>query len=100
MFIRGDTTPRTTSLNLSMPYTHGTLSLTPSLLFIRPRTNQRPRLRPKAQYIVLGPYPYNIYFCINLKKNCNFLFSNIIKKKKKGITWTFLYVGFDEEFVL
>ena len=38
---------------------HETLSLTPSLLFISPRTNQRPRLRLKAQNIVLGPYPYN-----------------------------------------
>ena len=38
--------------------THGALSLTPSLLFIRPRINQRPRPRPKAQYIILGPCPY------------------------------------------
>ena len=29
--------------------THGTLSLTHSLLFIRPRTNQYPKPRPKAQ---------------------------------------------------
>ena len=39
--------------------THGTLNLTPSLLFIRSRTNQRPQPRPKAQYIILGPCPYN-----------------------------------------
>ena len=39
--------------------THGTLSLIPSLLFICPRTNQRPRPRPKAQCIILGLYPYN-----------------------------------------
>ena len=45
--------------------THGTLSLTPQLLFIRPRTNQHPRPRPKAQYIILGPYHYkNIYIYI------------------------------------
>ena len=48
--------------NLPHPFhlqpTHGTLSLTPSLLFIRPRTNQCPWPRPKAQYIILGPYPY------------------------------------------
>ena len=39
--------------------TYETLSLTPLLLFIRPRTNQCPRLRPKAQYIILGSYPFN-----------------------------------------
>ena len=33
--------------------THGTLSLTPSLLFIRPQP------RHKAQYIILGSCPYN-----------------------------------------
>ena len=38
--------------------THGILSLTPSLLFIRPWTNQRPWPRTKTQYIILGPYPY------------------------------------------
>ena len=58
LFIRGDSSLD----NLPQPFhlqpTHGTLSLTPSLLFIRPRTNQRPRPRPKAQYIILGPYPY------------------------------------------
>ena len=39
--------------------THRTLSLTLSLLFIHHRINQRPRSRPKTQYIILGPYPYN-----------------------------------------
>ena len=38
---------------------YGTLSLTPSLLFNRPWTNQHPLPRPKAQYMILGPYPYN-----------------------------------------
>ena len=38
---------------------HEILSLTLSLLFISPRTNQRSQLRLKAQNIVLGPYPYN-----------------------------------------
>ena len=47
-----------------LQHTHGTLSLTPSLLFTRPQTNQRPRPRPKAQYIILGPYPYYIYIYI------------------------------------
>ena len=41
---------------------HGTLNLTPLLLFICPRTNQRPRPRPNAQYIILGPYPYKMNF--------------------------------------
>ena len=36
----------------------GTLNLTLSLLFIRPWTNQRPWLKPNAQYTILGPYPY------------------------------------------
>ena len=44
--------------------THETLSLTPSLLFIRPRINQRPWPRPNAQYIILGPYPYKGYLLI------------------------------------
>ena len=35
--------------------TYRTLNLTPSLLFISPRTNQRPRPKPKAQYTILGP---------------------------------------------
>ena len=47
-----------------LQHTHGTLSLTPSLLFTRPQTNQRPRPRPKAQYIILGPYPLYIYIYI------------------------------------
>ena len=38
---------------------YGTLSLTPLLLFIRPQTNQCSRPRPKAQYMILGLYPYN-----------------------------------------
>ena len=41
--------------------THEILSLIPSLLFIRPWTNQRPRPRPKAQYTISGPYPYNYH---------------------------------------
>ena len=41
--------------------TYGTLNLTPLVLFIRPQTNQRPRPKPKAQYTILGPYPYNSY---------------------------------------
>ena len=41
-----------------LQHTHGTLSLTPALLFILSQTNQRPRPRPKAQYIILGLYPY------------------------------------------
>ena len=41
-----------------MHVTHGALNLTPSQLLIRPRTNQRPRPKPKAQYTILGPYPY------------------------------------------
>ena len=44
--------------------THRTLSLTFSLLFIRPRTNQRPRPSPKAQYVILGSYPYNEKYLI------------------------------------
>ena len=44
--------------------THKTLSLTFSLLFIRPRTNQRSRPRPKAQYIIMDPYPYNEKYLI------------------------------------
>ena len=39
--------------------THETLSLTASLLFIRPWTNQRPRSKPETQYIILGIYSYN-----------------------------------------
>ena len=44
--------------NLPQPFylhpTHGTLNLTPSLLFIHSQTNQRPQPRPKAQYIILA----------------------------------------------
>ena len=39
--------------------TYRTLNLTPLLLFIRPWTNQHSRPKPKAQYTILGPYPYN-----------------------------------------
>ena len=54
--------------------THGTLILTPLLLFIHSWTNQRPRPRFKAQYIILGPYPYT--------SNMNFLQPKKIKIKK------------------
>ena len=51
--------------HLPLPFhlqsTHGTLSLTLFLLFIRSWTNQRPRPRPKTQHITLGPYPYTIH---------------------------------------
>ena len=54
---------QSSSDHLSQPFclhvTHGALNLTPSQLLIRPRTNQRPRAKPKAQYTILGPYPYN-----------------------------------------
>ena len=49
--------------------TYGTLNLTPLLLFIRPRTNQRPQPKPKIQYIILGPYPYNIHWKIIIPIN-------------------------------
>ena len=39
--------------------TYGNLNLTPSPLFFRPRTNQRPQPNPKAQYTILGLYLYN-----------------------------------------
>ena len=58
--------------------TYETLSLTSSLLFIRSWINQRPWPLPKAQYINLGPYPYNNN---NKKKK---------KKKKKKMNQTTL----------
>ena len=39
--------------------TYGILNLTPSLLFIHPRINQRPWTKPKAQHTILGLYTYN-----------------------------------------
>ena len=65
-FIRGDTPPQTIFSNLYLHFTYETLSLTPLQLFIRPRTNQHLRLRLKAQYTILGPYPYSdftFFFC-------------------------------------
>ena len=58
LFIRGDSSLENLPQPFHLQLTHGTLSLRPSLLFIRPWTNQRPGPRPKAQYIILGPYPY------------------------------------------
>ena len=40
---------------------YGTLSLTPLILFIHLLTNQRSRPRAMAQYMILGPYPYNYH---------------------------------------
>ena len=61
LFIRGDSSLD----NLPQPFhlqpTHGTLSLIPLLLFIRPRTNQRPRPRPKAQGPIYNFGPLSLH---------------------------------------
>ena len=53
---------QSSSNHLSWPrhlhITYRTLNLTSSLLFIRHRTNQRYWPKLKAQYAILGPYPY------------------------------------------
>ena len=62
--------------------TYGTLNLTPLLLFIHLRTNQHHRPRPKAQYIILGPYPYNSpskfrFFLLSEEKKWGFDFLRV-----------------------
>ena len=66
-------------------HTHGTSSLTHSLLFIRPRTNQRLRPRLKAQYIILGHYPYIDNFRAWLVGGFLFLFSKQYKNNIQKI---------------
>ena len=67
-------------LPFHLHFAYGTLSLTPSLLFIRPWTNQHPRPRFKTQYTILGPYSYNYYF---------FKLSNTwVQPDPRGLGWT------------
>ena len=65
--------------------THGALSLTPSLLFIRPRTNQRSQPRPKAQGPIynFGLYPYK-YIYRHITRQ--------IGPTKKKYTWIFWFI--------
>ena len=53
---KGGCTPRTTIHLLS---TYGIWSENISQLFASPQTYLYPRIKPKAQYIILGPCPYN-----------------------------------------
>ena len=70
--------------------THGTLSLTPSLLFIRPQTNQRPQPRPKAQYIILGHYPYTLSIVSEIVQNTIFTFTLDGEEPKKYLFVTIM----------